>query len=127
MQELKPIEEKWNKKRLFLAGLTLLIIFSGLLGVKFFVLDKIQKPGNQLVKSTSVKGANIVNPINTSNIKNTIQDQVNSLQQEASGINIAEIASSSPQVQKVLNDLKTLQTLPKNEVKDFCQKVCSGL
>lgn len=133
MKELKPIEEKWNKKRLLILFTFLVLFFAGLLGIKLLVLDKNQSPQTTSKKSFSVKGAEIVTDLSkstkdsTSGIKSSVADQINSLKQEVSNINLAEVASSSPQVKKVLEDIKSLQNLPKNEVKDFCQKVCSGL
>jgi hypothetical protein len=35
-----------------------------------------------------------------------------------------EVASSSPQVQKILNDIKALQQYPANQIKDLCRKIC---
>lgn len=133
MKELKPIEEKWNKKRLLILFAFLVLFLAGLLGIKLFVLDKNQSSPTAPKKSFSVKGAEIVTDLNkntkdsTSGVKSGVSDQINTLKQEVSNINLAEVASSSPQVKKVLEDIKSLQNLPRNEVKDFCQKVCSGL
>jgi hypothetical protein len=42
-----------------------------------------------------------------------------------------EIASSSPQMQKILNDIKSLEQYPANQAKEFCrqiyEKICGGL
>lgn len=134
MKELKPIEESWNKKRIFFGLNILVILIVGLVTFKVLVLDKNQDFGKNpvLKNSKSVEGANTnVNSLtqdNTaSNLKTNIQDQLNTIKQEASGINLAEIATSSPQVQKVIDDIKSIQNLPRNQAKDFCEQVCSGL
>ncbi len=125
MKELKPIEESWNKKRVLIGLLVLILLFIGLIGFKTFVLDK------NAVPSLSVKGASVSPGVQTGtvspDIKSTVTDQINTLQKEASNINITDIATSSPQVQKVINDLKSLQDLPKNQAKDYCQQICNSL
>ena len=134
MKELKPIEESWNKKRIFFGLNILVILIVGLVTFKVLVLDKNQDFGKNpvLKNSKSVESANTnVNSLTqdntTSNLKTNIQDQLNTIKQEASGINLAEIATSSPQVQKVIDDIKSIQNLPRNQAKDFCEQVCNGL
>jgi len=134
MKELKPIEESWNKKRIFLGLSILVILIASLVTFKILVLDKNQNFSQGLVKktATAIKGANtsVNTPKNDSAIsglKINIQDQINAIKQEASGIDIAEIATSSPQVQKVLKDIQAIQNLPKDKAKSFCEQVCSGL
>jgi uncharacterized protein YpmS len=129
MKELKPIEESWNKKRIFLGLNVLVILIVGLAAFKILVLDKNQNfPQNPaLNNSKSVQGASTSVNSTASNLKTNIQDQINTIKQEASGINFAEIATSSPQVQKVIDDIKSIQNLPRNQAKGFCEQVCSGL
>jgi len=117
MKDIK--QESWNKKRILLV----ILIFLALIGVFAYVLIKInpgllQKPNFKAVEGASVK-ENV-------NFKNDVQGKINDLQKEAQGINLVEIASSSPQVQKVINDLRALQDYPKNQVKDTCEKICNS-
>jgi len=134
MKELKPIEESWNKKRIFFALAVLVILITGLAAFKVLALDKNQAltPEPVSKKGKSVEGVSTnVNSLSqdnkASNLKTNIEDQLNAIKQEASGINLAEVASSSPQVQKVIDDIKSIQNLPRNQAKDFCEQVCSGL
>lgn len=134
MKELKPIEESWNKKRIFFGLTVLAILIAGLAAFKVLALDKNQDLGPEPIskKAKSVEGASTnVNSLTqdnkASNLKTNIQDQINTIKQEASGINLAEIATSSPQVQKVIDDIKSIQNLPKDQAKSFCQQVCNGL
>ena len=132
MKELKPIEETWNKKRIAIGLVFLFIAVAGLTAFKVLVLDKNQENIVQPPKNnTSVKAASTANTSNKENavsdLKSNIQEQINTLQKEAANLNVAEIASSSPQVQKVLEDIKAVQNLPKNQAKSFCEQVCSGL
>ncbi len=126
MKELKPIEEdSWNKKRVLIGLLVLIMLLAGLIGFKTFVLDK------NAASAPSVKGAAVSSDLNQQsplpNIKTNVADQINTLQKEASNINLTDIATSSPQVQKVINDLKSLQDLPRNQAKDYCQQICNSL
>ena len=81
---------------------------------------------NSVSVATGVKGVNTqINPL--PDIKQGIQNNIDSLKNEAQNINIVDIATSSPQVQKVINDLKAIQDYPKNQLRQTCEKICSGL
>jgi len=62
----------------------------------------------------------------SSGIKNSVQNQLDNLKAEAQNVDLTEIASSSPQMQKVVNDLKALQDYPKNQVKATCEQICNS-
>lgn len=134
MKELKPIEESWNKKRIIIGLFFLFTVVAGLTAFKVLVLDKNQNSPQSLVNKTvtAVEGAstnaNTSSNDNTiSGLKTNIQDQLNTIKQEASNINLTDIATSSPQVQKVIDDIKSIQNLPRSQAKSFCEQVCSGL
>jgi hypothetical protein len=86
----------------------------------------VQTPSPSL-SATGVKGANTESISPLPDIKQGIQNQIDSLKSEAQNINVVDIATSSPQVQKVINDLKAIQDYPKNQLKTTCEKICSGL
>lgn len=128
-QNKKEEVVEWDKKKilLFLASVLFLIVAGFLLrtmllgenaSLKNFSLPKAKID----VKSESTKA---LSP--AQDIKENIQNEINSLRNEAQNINIIDIASSSPQVQKVINDLKALQDYPSNEIKKTCERICSGL
>lgn len=134
MKELRPIEESWNKKRIFLGLTVLIMLIAGLATFKVLVLDKNQDLSQKSIPNNiqSVEGVSSTpdslsqgNP--AAGIKTNITDQLDTIKQEASNINLAEVATSSPQVQKVLEDIKSIQNLPRDQAKSFCQQVCSGL
>ncbi len=133
MKELKPIEESWNKKRIIIGLVFLLAAVAGLTAFKVLVLDKNQAPESIANKATTdVKGVS-TNTNTSSNgstitgLKTNIQDQLNTIKQEASSINLTDIATSSPQVQKVIDDIKSIQNLPRSQAKSICEQVCGGL
>jgi hypothetical protein len=124
---MKGAKEKteWDKKKivLFVAGIILL------LGIGL-VFNRMMVAGSQTQnppQTTSVKGDSTEIPNPASEIGKNIQTQVDNLKNEAQNINIVDVATSSPQVQKVINDLKAIQDYPKNQLRQTCEKICSGL
>ena len=110
----EEIEESWNKKRVGIALIILLVIIGGLL---YLLNNKFFKSG----QNTKVLSAKDVK------LEDMVQDQIINLKKEASNINVEEIASSSPQIRKLIDDLKALGDLPKNQVKEACLNICKGL
>jgi hypothetical protein len=134
MKELKPIEESWNKKRIIIGLFFLFAILAGLTAFKVLVLDQnqnsVQNPINKTataVEGVSTTASTPSNDSTISGLKTNIQDQLNTIKQEASNINLTDIATSSPQVQKVIDDIKSIQNLPRSQAKSFCDQICSGL
>ncbi len=139
MEKLEP-EESWNKKRIFLALFVIILLLAGAYGAKNFVLGKNSIPNASSIVSAlqGVKGATTEEDLGVKTTKTNppainlpvqkiIQDKINAIQQEANNLNIADVASSSPQVKKIIEDLQSLQDYPKNQAKDVCTKICSGL
>ena len=125
-QKEKKEEIQWDKKKIIFAVIvSILLIGIGFeLKSVFLVesqpIEKVNQNSNAQIKGASTNEL-------TNGIKQSFADNINSLKAQAQNIDIAEIASSSPQVQKVINDLKGLKDLPKNEIKSACEKICSGL
>ena len=123
MQEVK-FEESWNKKRILIATLAVLAIgatvyvFRGSIFPQSFLQNK--KTGNPSKES-------VLPAKSEPNIQEILGKQIESIKKEAGNINIEEIASSSPQIQNLINDLKALQNLPNNKVKEACYNICKGL
>ncbi len=139
MEKLEP-EESWNKKRIFLALFVTIVLLAGAYGIKNFVLGSNSLPNASPIVSAlkGVKGAATQEELNAQAkktnppavnlpVQKLVQDQLKVIQQEVSNINVADIASSSPQVKKVIEDLQSLQDYPRNQAKDVCTKICSGL
>ena len=119
MEKIKSEESVWDKKKIFFAGALLLLILG--FGVKIFLLDT-----HKLDFSKDVKGVSSGPTPVPFNLRQTLQDKLEGIKEEVQNINLAEIASSSPQVQKAINDLKALEGYPKSQAKELCQKVCSS-
>ncbi|MEK7558679.1 MAG: hypothetical protein AAB521_00060 [Patescibacteria group bacterium] len=111
----EDIEESWNKKRVGVA----VVILMGIIASLFYLLNNnfhFYKP--QDAKVLSAKDVKL---------EDVVQNQIMNLKKEALSLNVEEIASSSPQVRKLVDDLKALGDLPKNQVKGACFKICDGL
>lgn len=116
--KLTKQESEWDKKKIFLATvITIFLLISGYYVVNSFTGYSYK---NNLVSQTP----NLKPPIS---IKKSAQDQINALKEEASNINLVDVATSSPQVQKVINDLKALKDYPNNQLKQTCINLCSKL
>lgn len=125
MKEAKKETVEWDKKKiiLFIAGAVLLLIIIYMIKTMMFAGLQTQNPGLQ---GTAVKGASAQsNPL--PDIKANVQQQIDALKNEAQNINVVDVATSSPQVQKVINDLRAIQDYPKNQLKTTCEQICNGL
>ena len=117
MQEVK-FEESWNKKRVGIAFIALLLLAGGV--VYIF--------RNSLLSAKSHRTQNQkALPAYSSNLEDVVQKQIQTIRQQAENIDVEEVASSSPQIQNLINDLKTLQNLPKDKTKEACYNICKGL
>jgi uncharacterized protein involved in exopolysaccharide biosynthesis len=120
MEEASEInKETWNKKRVFL-GIFLLALL--IIGGGYLFRDKIFISSSRQLKS--VEGASTSTVDTAANVQETVKEKIDNLKQEVSGLNLMEVASSSSQVQKILNDIKALQQYPANQIKDLCRKIC---
>lgn len=114
----------WNKKKIFVAGFLLVLLIVGGYLFKTRVLGENLSQQSKSVKGAATKEKN-TEPEFKINIQEAVREKLNNLKQEVSGLNMLEIASSSPQVQKILNDIKALEQYPTNQVKEICKKICS--
>ena len=139
MEKLQT-EESWNKKRIFLTLFVIILLLTGAFGIKNFVLGNNSFPKESPVINAlkSIKGVATQEELNAQTkkinppavnlpVQKIIQDKLGAIQQEVNNLNVADIASSSPQVKKIIEDLQSLQDYPKNQAKDVCTKICSGL
>ncbi|MDP2585792.1 MAG: hypothetical protein Q8P29_02850 [Candidatus Levybacteria bacterium] len=122
MEEVN-VGESWNKKRIFIAVFLLILLTVG----GYFFRTRIFGE-NLLQQLRSVKGTSIKEEIPLPefkmNVQEAVKEKINSLKQEVLGLNVLEIASSSPQVQKILSDIKSLEQYPINQVQEVCKKIC---
>lgn len=128
MKEENRKKEKveWDKPKIALfVILAFILLFAGY-EIKSLTLDKNISNISSLPVGTNFKDASTINS-STVSVKDTIKQSINDLKKEATSINVADIATSSPQVQKVINDLKSLQNYPSSGLKNACLKICNSL
>ena len=125
-------EESWNKKRIFIAlFLVTLLVVGGYFFKNHFLGENLSVKTEGSVKGTNLKENNSDNNSDDNagqdfkmNIEEAVKEKIDNLKQEVSGLNIMEIASSSPQIQKIINDIKALERYPTNQAKEICKKIC---
>lgn len=125
--------ESWNKKRIFIALCIVILLLAGGYIIKSRILGAESDPEFAQVKKSvgEVKGADIKNVNGDEekespniNVQEAVKERIKTLKQEVLGLNIVEIASSSPQIQKIINDIKSLEQYPVNQAKEICKKIC---
>ena len=120
-------EESWNKKRIFAA----LFLIIALVALGYFLKTKVLGENSSPTDfSKAVKGTTNAKEENKEqeglniNMQKAVQEKIESLKQEVSSLNIMEVASSSPQIQKIINDIKALEQYPTNQAKEICKQIC---
>ncbi len=139
-EELK--QESWDVKRITIGVLVLIgLIGGGLYTAKALGLDIGKRKPASTNASQDVQGVSVSNNDqgtssenngqglsvsipSVSTIKSDLQSKINSLTQQVTHLSPADIASSSPQVQKILNDIKALEQGPVDQVRQICENVC---
>lgn len=124
MKEAK-IEEAWDKKKIIITSLVLFCLVA--LAVYAFDLYKLNGTNGESPEAKitqSVKGESEI--INTDGVKKVVQGKIEEIKEDASNIDVVEIASSSPQVQKIINDIKSLESYPADQAKGMCHKLCDS-
>ncbi|MDP3726900.1 MAG: hypothetical protein Q8Q96_01125 [bacterium] len=121
-------EESWDVKKILIGILILFFLAGTAYAAKTFLFDKQKKAA---VAGISVEREKVFIPTKSQSFflpsQSDVQQKINEIRQDVVKLNVSEIASSSPQVQKIIDDIKSLQEYPRNQAKDICQQICSGL
>lgn len=120
-----PEQEVWDIKKIFVFLMVLLLLGGGLVYgfMNQRILSQGEVRGTQAQKQEEPK----IEPPSFNNLQNTFEEKLTDIREEAENIDVAEVASSSPQIQKVINDIKNLQNYPRNQAKEACFNICEGL
>lgn len=142
MQPLEPESEMWDKKKIVISAIALLVLTGVVMELRPLILKTLGKNSqiSSVSFSTAVEGASTQSQnqdvpkvsvpdfsISRSKLQAGAEEKLNNIKQQVESINIQDIASSSPQVQKVINDLKSLENYPKNQAKQMCENICKNL
>lgn len=60
------------------------------------------------------------------NVKGTIDTRVEKIKKDIEDLNALDVTTESPQLKKIISDLESLQNLPKNQAKNFCEQICTN-
>ena len=129
MDKENTTQESWNKKRIFVTLIMLMLLG---VGAYFFKTEILGEAINFLTAKPSkapesVKGVSINEGQPSIDIQKAVREKIEDLAKEASKIDVQDIASSSPQIQKLIKDLSSIKDYPANQAKEICEKVCGNL
>lgn len=144
MEPKEVIEESWDKKKIVIATLVVFAVGFGGLEAKKYFLDQNQTvpPSTESNSTKAVQGVSTANEDNSDaetsqslpiqsfspqTVQTDVQKKIETITQEVTKLSVTEIASSSPQIQKIMEDLKALEQYPRNQAKDTCLNICSNL
>jgi hypothetical protein len=116
--------EEWDIRRILITLFFLVVCILVVLEVKRMLLPnaKILPSSKDIV--VEVKKPDLKPPVN---VQSAVDSKISQIKDSISGIDAEEIATSSPQIQKVLRDIQGIKNLPADKAKDQCLKICSGL
>jgi hypothetical protein len=114
----KQEEDEWDKRKIILFLIIVFLLFAALVVLKDMILGNTYAP--KITQKVSSFNPQIL-------VKKNVQDRVSALQKEAENIDLVDIATSSPQVQKIIHDLQSLKDYPNNQIKQGCMNICSKL
>lgn len=117
-QKEEQIEESWNIKRI---AVTLIVLLLLIIGGTFFVKNSFSPD------TKSKKALGDVLSAKEDRLENVIQEQFETIKKQAIDIDALEIASSSPEIQKLIDNLKSLKDYPKSQLKKTCEQFCRDL
>ena len=116
----------WDKKRIaIILGLVLFLIIAGKEVKDLFFPDT-----NILGESTTITKDKLEDPDVDGpnlNLQNQLDTSIEDIKENIENIDPEDVASSSPQIQKVLKDIKSIKNLPTDKAKDACYNICSNL
>lgn len=144
MGKPEVIEESWDKKKIAVTLLFLVLFVGTAFAAKKYFLGS---SSDQFLQKFSPQSQGVVAGVNTdsqdtgttqnktptppfifsgANIQNSLQEKFALLKNQVSSLTVDDVASASPQVQKVINDIKALQDYPKTQAKEFCENLCKN-
>lgn len=134
-EELELVEEAvWDIKKIIIGIVSIGTVVAGGYYVKQQYFPSSQTSGIQESPYTDVQGAHTEETLeeqaekySVKNLTTDVQKKINTLSKQVNNLSPQEVATSSPQVQKVLEDLKKLEEYPKSQAKEMCLNICKGL
>jgi predicted RND superfamily exporter protein len=134
-------QEAWDKKKVIAGVVAGLMLLGGGIAAKQLLLPQsVQKviPHKSAVQGAETQ-ANSNSFIDTATVtptptaalsiptKEDVQKKIQELQQQLTHISVQDIASSSPQIQQIIQQIQALPQAPANAAKSACEQLCSKL
>lgn len=130
------VEEVWDKKKILITSILLGSLVVGGVAARVYVFGKNSQPAPPKENVREVEGVSTaLDKKNTptpkvplqQKIRDEVQKQVETIRDEVLALNPSEVATSSPQVQKILRDLGALEQYPKTQAKEICENICKNI
>ncbi len=116
----------WDKKRIVIAIVLVLFILFGVRQVKGMFFPNTNILGESTIKKASEIDRPEVDGAGTS-LESNVSSKFDDIKNNIVNLDPEEVASSSPQIQKVLNDIQGIKNLPADQARNTCMKICSGI
>ena len=117
----------WDKKKIVVTLFFAVVVILVAIEVRnmFFPKNEEVLGESEENKSMTVQKPNIKPP--SLNIVSEVESRIDEIKKNIKGLNAEEVATSSPQIQKVLRDMQGIKDLPSNQAKEMCLRICSGI
>jgi len=116
----------WDKKRILIGIGIILLLMIGAGEVKDRFFPNTNILGESTTKSTSeVEKPGVETP--DLDLQSQVTTSIEDIKESVISIDPEEVASSSPQIQKVLRDIQGIRNLPTDKAREACYSICSGL
>ncbi len=137
IEEEKPVKKtrkkepeddrEWDVRKILVTGFFLVVAFLVAMQIKDMFFPQIKLLGDATSrKSVQVQKPNIAPPQDL-NVQSQVDSTIDQVKKNVSDLNAQDVATSSPQIQKVLHDIQGIKDLPANKAREQCQKICSGI
>lgn len=122
-KELTDLE--WDKKKI--AVTLLFVLIAGIIALELrsrFLPESIVL-GEKTQNKSEIQKPELKTP--GVNFQTEAKSKINEIKENIDELDPQAIASSSPQIQKVLRDIQGIKDLPANQAREMCLKICSGI
>lgn len=133
--EKDDYEEVWDFRKIAIGVVIVIILLIGGYIAKRLILGESLNPSDMIPKMSSFNkvlgtSTDVAKPVNVSfslPTQDAVQQQVKQIQQQVTHLNIQEIASSSPEVKQILQQIQSLPNQTSDQAKQMCYRLCNNL
>lgn len=116
--------EQWDIKKILITLFFVVVAFLVVIEVKKVFLPNVHVLGLSGETKAVVKKPDVKAPVDVQSI---VGDKIDEVKNTVNNLNAQEVATSSPQIQKVLHDIQGIKDLPADQAKQQCLRICQGL